>query len=67
MNTLRDFIQSRGAQLIARYLGMIILAWVGHKLNTDDNAAALGELIAAVALFTFDHLNHKKRATKPAK
>lgn len=68
MDFIKDMIATRGAQLLARYvaMGLVALATkLGVELNADDasgGAKVVGVLVAAGICSVIDHFSHKKQA-----
>lgn len=65
LSIARDFVSTRGAQLVARYAGVGLVALAASTGVTIDVAglsSGLGALLAGLALFGIDHFSHNKQA-----
>ena len=59
---LRTLIQSRGVQILARYLGAVLIARLGYSAaEAGVTAQVLAEATLAVAFFAADHYIHGRR------
>ncbi len=63
-DVIHDLIQTRGAQLLARYMatGLTMLAaHLGANIDATSTAAALSSLVVAGLLMALDHYSHAKQ------
>ena len=68
MDFLKDLIATRGAQLLARYVGVGVTALATKfsvEVNPEDTegfAKVIGVFVVAGLCFAIDHFSHKKQA-----
>ena len=65
IEAIRDFIQLRGAQLAARYIGMalaMLATYLGCNLEVAGPAGALASLAVSGLLHLLDHYSHAQQA-----
>ena len=65
IDAIHEFIQTRGAQLLARYLAMGLTAlatYLGCNLDVAGSAGALAALAVSGLLHLLDHYSHAQQA-----